>query len=90
MERNLDRRIELMIPITDKNVFKNVKDTLFLYFQDNTHSHTLQKDGSWKQNKPLKKEQAVRAQEVLYKKYKKQNDIRKSQPKIEFVVRRKN
>ncbi|MCR5763907.1 MAG: polyphosphate kinase 1 [Treponema sp.] len=90
MERNLDKRIELMIPITDKNVFKNVKDILFLYFQDNTHSHTLQKDGSWKQNKPLKKEQAVRAQEVLYKKYKKQNDIRKSQPKIEFVVRRKN
>lgn len=90
MERNLDKRIELMIPITDRTVFKNVKDILFLYFQDNTHSHTLQKDGSWKQNKPLKKEQTVRAQEVLYKKYKKQNDIRKSKPKIEFVVRRKN
>ncbi len=90
MERNLDRRIELMIPITDATVFKNVKDILFLYFQDNTHSHTLQKDGSWKQNKPLKKEQSVRAQEVLYKKYKKQNDIRKSKPRTEFIVRRKD
>ena len=90
MERNLDKRIELMIPIADKNVFKIIKEILFLYFQDNTHSHILLKDGTWKQNKPQKKEQAVRVQEVLYRKYKKQNDIMKSQPKIEFVARRKN
>jgi len=90
MDRNLDRRIELMFPVVDRDVFKTVKETLMLYFQDNTHSHALQSDGSWKQITPEKKELAVRAQEVLYKKYKKHTETRKSAPKVEFVVRRKD
>ncbi|MBE6355155.1 polyphosphate kinase 1 [Treponema sp.] len=90
MDRNLDRRIELMFPITDRNIFKTVKDTLNLYFQDNTHSHTLQKDGTWKSNAPAKKEQSVRVQEVIYKKYKKRNDSSKNIPASEFSVRRNN
>ena len=90
MDRNLDRRIELMFPITDRNIFKTVKDTLTLYFQDNTHSHTLQKDGTWKSNAPAKKEQTVRVQEVIYKKYKKRNDSSKNIPASEFSVRRNN
>lgn len=88
MERNLDRRIELMYPVMDAAVFKTVKETLSLYFQDNTHSHTLLANGTWKANAPAKKELAVRAQEVLYKKYKKRNDMNKSAPKTEFIVRR--
>ena len=88
MERNLDRRIELMFPVTDAEVFKTVRETLVLYFQDNTHSHTLQKNGNWKPNVPEKNEQAVRVQEVLYKKYKKRDDTKKSEPKVEFEVRR--
>lgn len=90
MDRNLDRRIELMFPVIDRDVFKTVKETLLLYFQDNTHSHVLQSDGSWKPNAPAKKELAVRAQEVLYKKYKKRSETRKSTPKLEFIVRRKD
>jgi polyphosphate kinase len=88
MPRNLNRRIELMFPVTDSTVFKTVKETLLLYFTDNTHSHTLQSDGTWKANTPDKKEQAVSAQEVLYKKYKKRNDTAQKQPELEFVVRR--
>lgn len=89
MERNLDKRIELMFPVRDKKVFKTIKDNLLLYFQDNTHSHTLQKDGSWKTNEPGKKEQNIRAQEVLYKKHKKHHDAKKKVPHIDFEVRRK-
>lgn len=89
MERNLDKRIELMFPVTDKKVFKSVKDILSLYFQDNTHSHILQKDGTWKQRIPGKKEQAVRVQEALYKKYKRTDDLKKNAPHAEFTVRRK-
>ncbi len=88
MERNLDRRIELMFPVTDSTVFKTIKDILRLYFEDNTHSYTLQKNGKWKQNLPAKKQQIVRAQEVLYKKYKKKNEVRKISPNKEFIVRR--
>ena len=89
MERNLDKRIELMFPVSDKKVFKIVKEILFLYFQDNTHSHILQKTGLWKQISPEKNEQGVRVQEVLYKKYKKKADIKKNTPRAEFTVRRK-
>lgn len=89
MERNLDKRIELMFPVSDKKVFKIVKEILFLYFQDNTHSHILQKTGLWKQLSPEKNEQGVRVQEVLYKKYKKKADIKKNTPRAEFTVRRK-
>ena len=88
MDRNLDRRIELMFPITDPVVFAEVKETLDLYFKDNTHSHILQKDGSWKTVRPLKKEEEVRVQEVLYKKYKKRAELAESQPAPEFIVRR--
>ncbi len=90
MERNLDRRIELMFPVTDAAAFKIVKETLFLYFQDNTHSHTLQSNGIWTANSPAEKEQAVRVQEALYKKYKKRSEAKKSEPATEFIIRRKN
>lgn len=90
MDRNLDRRIELMFPITDKESFKIIKKSLEIYFQDNTHSHILQADGSWLAKTPDKKEQAVRVQEVLYKKYKKLNEAKKNVPHTEFQVRRKN
>ncbi len=90
MERNLDRRIELMIPVTNPDVFKTVKDNLNIYFQDNTHAHTLNSDGTWTAVTRNKKELSVSAQEVLYKKYKKRNDAKKSLPKVEFTIRRKN
>lgn len=89
MERNLDRRIELMFPVTDPEVFKNIEEILNVYFQDNTHAHVLLKDGSWKALEPGKKELPVRAQEVLYKKAKKRYDSKKSQPHAEFIVRRR-
>lgn len=90
MDRNLDKRIELMFPVTDKNIFKAVKETLMLYFQDNTHSYTLLKDSTWKPNIPEKKELPVSVQDVLYRKYKKKNDTSKSSSKKQFEVRRKN
>lgn len=90
MERNLDRRVELMFPVTDRTVFRQVREILFLYFTDNTHSHVLLKSGTWKKKKPQKKEQAVRVQEVLYKKYRKRNEVKKNPSGAEFIVRRKD
>lgn len=90
MERNLDRRIELMFPLTDKNTFKNVKKILLMYFEDNSHSHVLSKSGQWKKNVPGKKAKEYRVQEELYKRYKKHHDVKKNLPHAEFIVRRKN
>lgn len=90
MVRNLDKRIELMFPVLDRDAFQTVKEALLLYFQDNTHCHRLQKNGSWKAVKPASGAAAVSVQEGLYQKYGKRDEARKSQPKLEFVVRRKN
>lgn len=90
MERNLDRRVELMFPVTDRRVFKKAKEALQLYFEDNTHSHILQSSGQWKEVLPEKKEERVRVQEVLYKKYRHHHDVKKAIPKTEFEVRRTN
>ena len=47
MPRNLERRVELMFPILDKKVFKEVKSILDVYFEDNCNAHELKKDGEW-------------------------------------------
>ena len=69
MSRNLDRRVELMVPVTRETQFRDIKDTLELYFADNTRSHTLNADGTWTMKKPRAGEKAVRAQESLYRQY---------------------
>ncbi|QTQ15454.1 polyphosphate kinase 1 [Treponema parvum] len=88
MPRNLDRRIELMFPVTDRTLFKNIFEILNLYFTDNTHSHTLLSSGKWVETKNgtiLK-----HAQKELYLKYKKTADTNTKIPEIEFRARRKN
>ncbi len=89
MERNLDKRIELMFPISDQKVFEKLKTILLMYFQDNSNSHLLQKDGSWKKLEPKKDENKFRVQEELYKIYKKSANIKNNMPHTEFTVRRK-
>ncbi len=51
MSRNLDRRVELMIPIEDRQLAHRVRDILDACFRDNTQSYLLQPDGS---SRPLR------------------------------------
>lgn len=88
MNRNLDRRIELMFPILEKPIFEEIKDCLDCYFKSNKNVHELQSDGTWIEKFPNKNQEILRAQEVLYKIYKKKSE-KKSEPKIQFKVRRK-
>lgn len=90
MERNLDKRIELMFPVTDRDVFKTLKKSLAMYFEDNCHSHTLQKNGKWKAKTPSKATKEFRVQEEFYRHFRKQHEVKKNIPQGEFVVRRKN
>jgi len=91
MSRNLDRRIELMFPILDKNCFDDVKSILDTYFADNTNAEFLQSNGSWEPVAETrgKKEELIQAQAELYKKYKKLNDTKSKGGEVQFVVRRK-
>ena len=90
MPRNLDRRIELMFPVLDDKVFDEVKEILEVYFKDNENSLELKESGQWVQLDENKNEKMFRAQDFLYKKYKKRSDSTVKGPKIEFEVRRKD
>lgn len=47
MPRNLDRRIELMYKISDKNIEERILSTLKLYLADDTKSWTMNSDGKY-------------------------------------------
>ncbi len=91
MSRNLDRRIELMFPILDKTAFRQVKSWLDMYFEDNTNAEALLPNGSWEPVPKDKRAVHLRAQEMLYKHYKYQNETTEKARKStqEFEVRRK-
>lgn len=66
MQRNLDRRVELLVPIEDVALRDRLIETLKTYFRDNVKSRRLLPDGSYEQI-PAGKRGAVRSQEVLYR-----------------------
>ena len=47
MPRNLDRRIELLIPIHDHQCTQKLTETLRCYFKDNTNCWLMHPDGSY-------------------------------------------
>ena len=89
MPRNLERRVELMFPILDKKVFKEVKSILDVYFEDNCNAHELKKDGEWIPVALEEGQAKRRSQELLYKKYKRRNDSYEKVKQKKFEVRKK-
>lgn len=85
MPRNLERRVEIMLPILQENIFQDIKENLQIYFKDTESSYELQSDGGWKKQDGKKN---LRAQEELYKKYKKQSSLDEKNAVQEFSVRR--
>ncbi|MBD3672983.1 MAG: polyphosphate kinase 1 [Planctomycetaceae bacterium] len=65
MPRNLDRRLELMVPVEDIKNRDRLLDILKIYFKDNVKAHQLQPDGKYRRLKRGKKAR-FRSQEVLY------------------------
>lgn len=66
MPRNLDKRIELLVPVTDRKCKKRLIAVLKSYFQDNFNSWKLGQDGEYVRQSPPGNEPALRAQEWLY------------------------
>jgi polyphosphate kinase len=64
MQRNLDRRIELLFPIEEPSNKKRLIDVLDLYFRDNVKAWMLLPDGSYTRVDPGTRRK-VRSQEVL-------------------------
>jgi polyphosphate kinase len=47
MERNLDRRVEVLFPLEDREVHRKVDEILAALLADTSNAWELQPDGAW-------------------------------------------
>lgn len=68
MTRNLDRRVEIVFPVEDDAIKKEILHILDIEFQDNVKAHILQADGQYekqdKRGKVLVNSQMIFSQEA--------------------------
>ena len=65
MPRNLNDRVELMVPVEDKALQETLKHILQLYLEDNQKAHSMRADGSYR--KVIEKDHKVSAQTFFMK-----------------------
>jgi polyphosphate kinase len=65
MRRNLDRRMETMIPVTDPQLKQELEETLQVYENDNCSAWDMQPNGQYVRRRPGKGEQGRAAQDVF-------------------------
>ncbi len=66
MERNLNRRVELLFPVENpEHVRKICEDILDIYLRDNQLAYTLRADGTYEHKIPAKAERPVNVQNWL-------------------------
>jgi len=87
MPRNLERRVELFVPVLDERVREELRTALESYFKDNSQAWILGGDGNWKRRKPEADEEPFRAQEYLQKLAEKAAALHLKTPQ-DFIVRR--
>jgi polyphosphate kinase len=67
MPRNLDRRVELLVPVDDAPSRKRLIKILDTYFRDTEKARRLRPDGSYERvNSSQRKKRRLRAQEAFY------------------------
>jgi polyphosphate kinase len=65
MKRNLNHRVETILPVCDENVKQQIEDILEIYDNDNVSAWDCQSDGSYIQRRPEDGKPARAAQEVF-------------------------
>ena len=63
MPRNLNDRVELMIPISDDSLKRRIKEMILLQLADNQKAYLMQSNGTWVKN--IAMEDRVCAQEIF-------------------------
>ena len=94
MPRNLERRLELMTPIIDKNLQERLLEFLRLQLSDNELAFELQNSGEYAKVKPKEDDARINSQEVLeeyvsgiYKATKKDTDKGKSEQMVAKLLK---
>jgi len=89
MPRNLERRIELMIPVLSAEIRERVYETLMAFFMDNRQARQLDQSGQWQRIAPAPDVPAFCAQESFYTEARKRQVlIRQQSLSGELQVRR--
>lgn len=66
MERNLNRRVEVLCPVRDPDIRRRLRDVILAsYLKDNCRAHVLRPDGTYQLLTPGAHESAFSAQEFL-------------------------
>jgi len=65
MPRNLDKRVEIIFPVEDQNLKKEVLHILETQLNDNEKSHILQTDGSYEKVDRRGRKEVINAQEIF-------------------------
>lgn len=73
MPRNLNDRVELMVPVEDKALQETLKHILQLYLEDNQKAHSMRADGSYR--KVIEKDHKVSAQTFFMKQCKNDREM---------------
>lgn len=94
MPRNLERRLELMTPIIDKNLQERLLEFLRLQLSDNELAFELQNSGEYAKVAPKEGDARINSQEVLeeyvsgiYKATKKDSDKGKSEQMVAKLLK---
>ena len=94
MPRNLERRLELMTPIIDKNLQERLLEFLRLQLSDNELAFELQNSGEYTKVRPKDGDARINSQEVLeeyvsgiYKATKKDTDKGKSEQMVAKLLK---
>jgi polyphosphate kinase len=66
MPRNLDRRVELLVPVEDSAARAKLLAILKIHFQDNVKARRLLPDGRYEPVKPSAHGAVIRSQAELY------------------------
>ena len=65
MTRNLDRRVEVITPIEDPEISKDLQEILGIMLSDNRQAWDMQSDGSYKQRRPQAGTHEESTQQIL-------------------------
>ncbi|QXE21742.1 polyphosphate kinase [Richelia sinica FACHB-800] len=65
MRRNLDRRVEVITPIKDQDIAKDLQEILGIMLADNRQAWELQPDGSYIQRRPCEDCPEANSQKIL-------------------------
>ena len=84
MGRNLDRRIELMVPIEDPKARRRLTKILETFFRDNTQASRILPDGTSERLQPAKGEKPFRAQDHFFREARRSAKAREHERAMRF------